>query len=95
MRSKLCAVIAREGRNVTMIDLPGFFFQSDQDKLILLKVTSAVALLLVESDHNKWRKHLQKQNRKWVIYVICQKAIYGAMNAALLAYKKLAKLFRK
>ncbi len=28
-----------------------------------------------------------------MIYVICKKAIYGTMNAALLAYEKLAKLF--
>ena len=90
----VCAVIAREGRDLATVDLPGFFLQTDQDKLILLKVTGAVALLLVESDPNKWKKHLQKENGKWVIYVICKKAIYGTMNAALLAYKKLAKLFR-
>jgi hypothetical protein len=89
----VCAVIAREGRDVASVDLPGFFLQTDQDELILLKLTGAVALLLVESDP-KWRKHLRKENGKWVIYVICKKAIYGTMNAALLAYKKLAKLFR-
>jgi hypothetical protein len=90
----VCAVIAREARDVASVDLPGFFLQTDQDELILLKVTGAVALLLVESD-SKWRKHLRKENGKWVIYVICKKAIYGTMNAALLAYKKLAKLFRQ
>jgi hypothetical protein len=89
----VCAVIAREGRDAASVDLPGFFLQTDQDELILLKVTGAVALLLVESD-SKWKKHLRKENGKWVIYVICKKAIYGTMNAALLAYKKLAKLFR-
>ena len=30
---------------------------------------------------------------KWVIYVSCYNEIYGTMNAALLVYKKLAKLF--
>jgi hypothetical protein len=89
----VCAVIAREARDVATVDLPGFFLQTDQDELILLKVTGAVALLLVESD-SKWKKHLRKENGKWVIYVICKKAIYGTMNAALLAYKKLAKLFK-
>ena len=53
-----------------------------------------MALLLVESDPIKWKKHLYKENGKWVIYVICNKEIYGTMNAALLAYKKLAKLFQ-
>ena len=52
-----------------------------------------MAILLVESDKDKWHKHLQKENRKWIVYVNCVKAIYGTMNTALLAYKKLAKLF--
>ena len=56
-------------------------------------MTGAVALLLVESDSAKWKKHLRKERGKYVIYVLCKKAIYGTMNAALLAYKKLAKLF--
>ena len=47
------AVIARKGRYVVTVDLPDFSFQTDQDKLILLKVTGAVALLLVESDPSK------------------------------------------
>jgi hypothetical protein len=91
----IAAVIAREGRDVASVDLPGFFLQTDQDEKILLKVTGAVALLLVESEPSKWRKHLRKENGKYVIYVLCKKAIYGTMNAALLAYKKLAKLFRE
>jgi hypothetical protein len=91
----IAAVIAREGRDVASVDLPGFFLQTDQDEKILLKVTGAVALLLVESEPAKWRKHLRKENGKYVIYVLCKKAIYGTMNAALLAYKKLAKLFRE
>ena len=49
--------------------------------------------MLVESDEAKWRRHLKQENGKWVLYVRCDKAIYGTMNAALLAYKKLAKLF--
>ena len=51
-----------------------------------------MTLLLVECDSKKWKQHLQKENGKWVIYVVCKKAIYGTMYAALLAYKKLTKL---
>lgn len=51
-------------------------------------------MLLVELDETKWRKHLRKEDGRSVIYVICKKAIYGTMNAALLAYKKLAKLLK-
>ena len=67
------AVIARKGRYVITVDFPDFFFQTDQDKLILLKVTGAVALLLVESDPSKWKIHLQKESRKQAIYVIYKK----------------------
>ena len=56
----ICAVINKEGRDVATVDLPGFFLQTDQegDELILLKLTGAVALLLVECDEKKWKKHL-------------------------------------
>jgi len=39
-------------------------------------------------------KHLRLEKGKLVLYVICKKAIYGTMNAALLAYEKLTKLFK-
>jgi len=94
----VCAVIAKEGRDVATVDLPGFFLQTDQDGeediLLLLKLIGAVALLLVESDEEKWKKHIVQENGKCTIYVLCNKAIYGTTNAALLAYRKLAKLFK-
>ena len=93
----MVAIIAKEGRDCATVDLPGFFLQteSDNDQLMLLKLTGAVAQLLVEEDPNKRRKHMQKENGKFVVYVVCKKAIYGTMNAALLAYKKLSKLFKQ
>ena len=48
----ICTVIARDGRDVLIVDLWGLFLQIDQDKLILLKVTGVVVLLLVESGPN-------------------------------------------
>ena len=61
----ICAVIAREGRDVATVDLPGFFLQTEQegDELKLLKLTGEVVLLLVvECDPNKWKKHPKE---KW------------------------------
>ena len=90
-----CAVAALEKRDVATVDLPGFFLQTEQEgEEILLKLTGSVAVLLVEMDPDKWKKHLRKENGRYVIYVVCNKAIYGTMNAALLAYKKLAKLLK-
>lgn len=57
-----CAKIAQERRDTTGVDLPGFFLQTeddDEDNPVILKLTGAVALLLVESDTEKWRKHLK------------------------------------
>ena len=91
----IVAVIAKEGRDCATVDLPGFFLQTEQDKdkTILLKLTGSIALLLIETDP-KWKRFLVNEDGRNVIYVVCSKAIYGTMNAALLAYKKLAQLFR-
>ena len=64
------------------------------EEKILLKITRAVALLLVELDEKKWRKYLVKENGKWTICVLCDKYTYGTMNTALLSYKKLVKSFK-
>ena len=91
----IIAMIAKENRDCATVDLPGFFLQTEQEENsdLLLKLTGQVAALLVESDESKWGKHLRKENGKYVLYVKCDRAIYGTMNAALLAYKKLARLF--
>ena len=51
-----CAIIAREGRDVGSVDLLEIFLQTDineDDKLMLLKLTGVVALLLVESEKKR------------------------------------------
>ena len=49
-----------------MVNLPSFFLQTrnEGDELVLLKITSAAALLLIESNSEKWKKHLRKENSK-------------------------------
>ena len=49
----ICVVITREGSDIITVHFPGFFLQTDQDKLTLLKVTGVVALLLVDYNPNK------------------------------------------
>ena len=78
----ICAVIALEGRYTSTVDLPGFFLQTKQDELIMLRLTGAVALMITNTEPDKWKKHLRKEDGRWVIYVVCNKAIYGTMNAA-------------
>ena len=49
----LCTVFAKEGRATATVDLPGFFLQTKQEEEVLIKLTGAAALLLVESDPTK------------------------------------------
>ena len=55
-------------------------------ELLHLKITGALALLVVEYDPDRWSPHLWKERGRPVIYVVCNKAIYGTLNAAILAY---------
>ena len=49
----LCAVFAKEGQDVATVDLPRFFLQTENEGLVLLKMTSTVVLLLVELNSKK------------------------------------------
>ena len=83
------AIIGFEARDVVSFDLPAQFLQTDMHEVLYLKITGALALLLVEYDRDPWGKHLQKEWGKPVIYVLCKKAICSTLNAAILAFRKL------
>ena len=53
-----CIIDVKEGRGVATADLPGFFLQTKQEEEVLIKLSGAAALLLVESDPGRWKKHL-------------------------------------
>ena len=60
----VCGVAAKEDRDTGTVDFPGFFLQTeanDDDEPLLIKLTGAIALLLVESDIDKWKKHLKER----------------------------------
>ena len=64
-------------------------------ELLCLKVTGALALLVVEYDSMCWSKHLHNKKGRPIIYVIYKKAIYGTLNAAtILVYHKLTGHFQ-
>ena len=81
-----CALFAKEGRDAAAIDFPGFFLQTENEgnEPVLLKIAGTVALLLAESNLNKQKKHLRKENGKWVTHASCDRAIHGTMNTAIL-----------
>ena len=61
---------------------------------MLLKLTGEISLLLVESNLEKWRKHLTKESGKWDIRVTCDRGICVAMSDALLVCKKIDKMLK-
>ena len=66
--SKYTLVVDKqEKRNVTTIDLPAQFLQTDMDEELFLQVGGKLFLLLVEKDPKRWNKHLQKENGRPVI----------------------------
>ena len=93
----VCAVAAKEERDVGTLDLLSFFLQTEakeEHEMIVVKFTGALALLLVECD-DKWRKHLRRENGKWVMHAKCSKIMHRTINAALKACKKLARHLKK
>ena len=86
-----CTIImdATEGRDVTTFDLPGHFLQTDMEGGTLLQIEGALASLLVKLDQKLWKKDLRYQGKNLVIYVKCDKAIYGTVTGVALSFKKL------
>ena len=52
----ICAVIAKDNRDSAIVYFPRFFLD-----LLLLNLTGAVALLLVELDDDRWYKHIIRE----------------------------------
>ena len=79
---------AMERRDVATCDLPCYFLQIDMEEYLLLRVNGSLVILLIKLDQKSWNKHLRHGRKNAVIYVSCDKIIYGTVTAALLSYKK-------
>ena len=68
-----------------------FFLQTkrDEEELLLLRITGTVALLLAESDPEKFKKNF---HHEYIKRVMC--ATRGTENAVLFSCKKLSKELR-
>jgi hypothetical protein len=77
-----CVIDAMEGRDVATIDIPRAFMQADMEDVVHMKLEGKVAELLVRIDPKLYRKHVQIQGGKQVLYVELKKALYGTLKAA-------------
>ena len=48
----------------------------------------------MENALDKWKKHVKRDNGKWVTHALCKKITCGALNATLMAHKKLTRMLR-
>jgi hypothetical protein len=58
--------------------------QADMDKLVHVKLEGKMAKLLVMIDPKLYRKHVQIEKGKHILYVESRKALYGTLRASLL-----------
>ncbi|KAG7345085.1 reverse transcriptase RNA-dependent DNA polymerase [Nitzschia inconspicua] len=84
-----CVINAYERRCVLTCDIPGAFMQADMDELLHLKLDGTILeiLLCMEPSYHQFVTY---ENGKKVLYAQLDKALYGAVQSALLFWKKLS-----
>ena len=85
-----CTIDAKEGRDIATADIPGAFLQSDMDEKVHMQLDGKMAELLVKIEPALYRKYLQNEHGKPVMYVELRKALYGTLCAAILFWRKLS-----
>ena len=71
---------AKERRDVAIVDIPGAFLQADTEDKIHMKLKGKMAELLVRIDPKLYRKHVQVECEKQVLYVELKEALYGTFS---------------
>jgi hypothetical protein len=90
-----CIVDAQEERDVAVIDIPNVFIQTrvkrKEDKVVI-KLRGVLVDILLDIAPELYKNHVMtdKKGTKQLI-IQCQNAIYGAMIASLLYYRKFTK----
>ena len=63
--------------------------QANMDEVIHMKLQETMAELLVKVNPSIYRKYIQLEHGKKVLYVTLKKALYGTLKAVLLFWHKL------
>jgi len=86
-----CAIDAKEGRYVVMMDIPGAFLHADMEDEVHMILEGTIAKLIVKLEPSLYRKHIwYNQKGKPMLYVQLKKALYGTLQAVLLFWKLLS-----
>ena len=65
------------------------------DDIVHMKLEGKMAELLVKVDPKMYRKYVQMEKGKTVLYVELKKALYGTLKVALLFWRKLTAELKK
>jgi hypothetical protein len=80
---------AYEGREVSVVDIPGAYLSSDMDEEVIILLCGRLAELMVKTAPNIYRKYITVDEKNQpVLYVKLQKALYGCLQSAPLFYLK-------
>jgi len=86
------AIDTREGRHVTVTDIPGAFLHADMDQDVHTILEGEIAELIVKLEPSLYRKCMPKNKQgKPMLYVQLKKALYGMLQVALLYWHLLSK----
>jgi hypothetical protein len=83
-----CIINAKEGRDVTVIDIPNAFIQTrveDEGDMAIIKICGVLVDILVKIAPDIYKSYVttDKKGTKQLL-VQCQNALYGTMVASLL-----------
>jgi len=90
-----CIIDAEEGRDVAVIDIPNAFIQTrveDEKDMVTIKLRGVLVDILVDIAPDVYEPYVTV-DKKGIKQLICQclNALYGAMIASLLYYRKFTK----
>jgi hypothetical protein len=81
---------AFEGRDVTIVDVPGAFISADMDEEFIMTIHRRLAKIMVKAAPNIYRKYITiDANNQPILSVNIQKALYRCLRSALFFYQKL------
>jgi hypothetical protein len=86
----LATIDAKEKSDVATVNIQGAFMQAYMAETVHMKLQEKMAELLVKLDPKLYRKHIQLERGKPVLYVELKKALYETLRAALLFWRKLS-----
>ena len=84
-----CAIDAKEGRDVAIIDLPGAFLHATNDEDVTMSMKGRLAEMMGMLAPQTYRKYISVEKGQQTLYVKVHKALYGMLRSALLFYRKL------